>query len=224
MNIQSSALAFVTAAFVGSAADASTVTSFHLKLRYEGTYYSDGWIVQDDAEEGESWESFDYIQADAYHLDLPVYDPKLQPGDKTSFKATLTIPDDPNQYIDYFDNGGRASHCTLGHLDCSSGVTSTSPTSILWGEYQSLSFRPEIGSNLSFLYNLDYTGSTVSLDWGTAIFHNRWADFTVIDVIHPKRTTVSALAVAPVPLPTAAALLLLSLAALALVRKRRRLI
>lgn len=223
MDIQGWSLAFVTAAFVGSAADASTVTSFHLKLRYEGTYYSDGWIVQDEAEAGESWESFDRIQADGYRLGMPVYDPKLQPGEKTSFKATLTIPDDPDQVIDYFDNGGRASHCKLGHLDCSVGVTSTSPTSILWGEYQSLNFQPVVGSTLSFLYNLDYTGSTLSLDWGTVIFHNRWADFTVTDVIQPKRPTASTLDIAPVPLPAGAALLPLGLAALALVRKRRSL-
>lgn len=223
MAIQDWSLAFVMAAFVGSAADGSTLASFHLKLRYEGTSYSDGWIVQDDGEEGEIWESFGYILADSYHLGLPVYDPKLRPGDKTSFKATLTIPDDHNQYIDDFDNGGRASGCKLGHLDCSSGVTSTSPTSILWGEYQSLSFRPEVGSTLSFLYNLDYTGSTLSLDWGTVIFHNRWADFTVTDVVQSKLTTVSPGDVAPVPPPAGIALLPVGLAALAFVRKRRRL-
>lgn len=225
MITRGSAFFTIVIATMGSAASASTVASYHLELEYRGTYYSNGWIVHHDKDNDENrWESYDYIKADDYHIDLPVYNPSLKIGEKTFFEATLIIPEDHNRYYfsSYgFDNGGRALSCNLGGIDCASGVTSTSLTSLLWGEYQSLSFMPEVGSMLNFVYNLDYTNSTVPLDLGALIFHNRWAEFSVTQVVKSQTATFTDIEMAPVPLPASAALLSFGLGAFAFIRRRR---
>ncbi len=225
MITRGSVFFMIVTAIMGSAVSASTVASYYLELEYRGTHYSDGWIVHRDKKNDEEWwEKYNHIKADEYHVDLPVYNPSLKPGEKTFFEATFLVPEISYSYVRSFgfDNGGRALSCNLGGIDCASGVTSTSFTSLFWGEYQSLSFMPEVGSVLNFVYNLDYTSSTIPLDLGALIFHNRWAEFSVTNVVKSQIDTFTAIDMAPVPLPASAILLPFGLAALAFARKRRR--
>lgn len=201
---------------IGGQANAATMARFDVSLRYEGTKYTD-LTVTDYGTSGPAdptgWldHQFDTLLAEESGLPLPTLRQGLAIGDTVAFRATLAVPDNPEQMIAPFDNGGHALRCNLAGVNCTDGVTGTYHNGdMLFGEYRSLTVDARPGGSLIYLFNNDYWSSE-ALGWGTMTFFNRMAEFTVVSVNQP----------APVPLPMSAGLLGLGMGALALTRRRR---
>lgn len=195
-------------------AEAATIVGVNMKLRYEGTYYDEGFVyVSEYDSEGED-KSFilDNYLADGNDLGIPVLDTDLKIGDKTHLSAKFLVPDDQNQIVDYYDNGGQSLHCHLGNISCGATEVYISDDwlSFAWSEYSSLYSGFKSGDTLRYTFNLGYY-SSLYFDWGWVHFKNRTAVFTLLADAQ----------VAPVPLPETAALLPLGLGALAMMRRRR---
>jgi hypothetical protein len=211
-------LSMAVALGLGSAANAATLVNVNLALRYDGTYYSDGgvWFYDDDENGNPRDFTFDNYLADGNELGISTLNPRLKLGARSNFKATLSVPDDQNQVLGYYDNGGRALSCSIGRVDCGYvGIVNLSASHLSLGiddsMYSSLSSGLSAGSRLYYTFNLGYYSSQ-NFDWGGVYFFNRTAYFTLL-----KDAKIS-----PVPLPASAALLPLGLGALTLMRKRRR--
>lgn len=202
---------------IGGQANAATLARFDIGLRYEGTTYTDLTVTDYGAAgpaDPTGWQDhhFGTLLAEESGLALPTLRPGLSIGDMVAFRATLSVPDDPEDMIAPFDNGGYALRCNLAGVGCTDGVTGTFANGdMLFGEYRSLTVDARPGGTLTYLFNNDYLSSE-SLGWGTMTFFNRMAEFTVVSVNQP----------APVPLPMSAGLLGLGIGALAMTRRRRR--
>ena len=202
-------------------AEAATVVSYDLTMRYEGTTYTDLTVI-DYGSNGDDWQDyyFESLVAEKTSIALPTLREGLKIGTEVVFRALLTVPDDPydyNNWPDYygFDNGGRAIRCEIAGVDCVTGMTATFPEpNILFGEYRSMHFGKRIGDKFYYTFNTGYWSSLL-LDWGRIHFFNRTATFSILSY----NSTVQP---APVPLPASVALLPLGLGAFAMMRKRRK--
>lgn len=202
---------------IGGQANAATLARFDISLRYEGTTYTD-LTVTDYGTAGPvdltGWQDhqFDTLLAEESGLSLPTLRPGLAIGDMVAFRATLAVPDNPEDMIAPFGNGGYALRCNLAGAGCTGSVTGTyHDGDMLFGEYRSLTVDARPGGTLTYLFNNDHLSSG-ELGWGIMTFFNRMADFTVVSVNQP----------APVPLPVSAGLLGLGIGALAMTRRRRQ--
>lgn len=216
MGIKSLCAAIAVAIGIGQAADAATVVNIKMKLRYEGTHYSEGAIVFFDADGNGEPEDlvFDTYLANGNPYGIPTLSPHLEIGDETAFKATILVPP-KDQYLDYYDNGGRAYSCRIGKIECgyvsSVYMNESLSLGINTSQYSSLSSAFFAGGKFYYTFNLGYT-STQNFDWGWVAFRNRTAVFTLLEDAK----------IAPVPLPVSAALLPVGIGAFAIMRKRRK--
>lgn len=206
-------LSLLAACGVASASHAATIVNIEMTLRYEGTFYTDGHIWTD----AEDYTFFDSFLADDDPRGLPTFDPGMKVGDQTTFRASIVLPESTMILARQFDNGGRTQGCQLGHLICGT-VTEVfqSPDGYVlnWGELEGVRFGMQAGQQLTYLFTPEYRGSTLEFNWGTIVYDNRFANFTILDVAQP----------APVPLPMPAMLLPMGLGAFAFLRKRRRMV
>jgi len=127
-------------------AEAATVVSYDLTMRYEGTTYTDLTVI-DYGSNGDDWQDyyFESLVAETTSIALPTLRDGLKIGAEVVFSALLTVPDDPYNYDSWpgaFDNGGRAIRCEIAGTDCVTGLTATFPEqNIGFGEYRSMSRR-----------------------------------------------------------------------------------
>ena len=201
-------------AVCGSSAGAA-VFRYDLDLIYLGTRYTELQLIFSGT--GEEIRKDSYL-ADGNPFGLPVYS-SAGIGDAVSFSGIFYVPDDQDQVLDYFDNGGRAYACVLAGNDCSATVSavraSASSLSFQAGEYVSFVSNLGAGGRLSYTYNLDYMSSGDFAD-GFYVFWDRTAEFAVTSA------SITDLSLAPVPLPASAALLPVGMGAIACLRRRRR--
>jgi len=206
-------LSLLAACGLASASHAATVINIEMTLRYEGTFYTDGHIRTD----AEDYTFFDSFLADGDPRGVPTFDPGMKVGDRTTFRASIVLPEDARTLTRQFDDGGRRQGCQLGPLTCGT-VTEVfqSPDGYVlnWGELEGVSFGTQAGQRLTYLFTPEYRGSTLELSWGTIVYDDRFASFTILDVAQP----------APVPVPMPALLLPAGLGALAFLRRRRRMV
>lgn len=210
MNFRSVIAAAAVAIGVGSAAEAATIVNYDIELRYEGTTFRDvdiGFYNWNMAEV-----HYDEMALEGNPFGIVGRYSHLNIGDVVRFVAEVFYPDDPNELVGMYDNGGRAPVCRLGGLECD--VTYALP-----GE----AFRLDYWDMVS-VYGTTAIGEPFAYEWwgplvepqhtSVVAFYAWWekANFTVLSVVEP----------APVPLPATAALLPLGLGALALLRRRRR--
>lgn len=218
MSIRVLMAAAAVAVGVGQA-EAATVVSYDLTMRYEGTTYTDLTVI-DYGSNGDDWQDyyFESLVAETTSIALPTLRDGLKIGAEVVFSALLTVPDDPYNYDSWpgaFDNGGRAIRCEIAGTDCVTGLTATFPEqNIGFGEYRSMSFGDSVGDKFYYTFNTN-NWSSLLLDWGRIHFFNRTATFSILSY----NSTVQP---APVPLPASVALLPLGLGAFAMMRKRRR--
>lgn len=202
---------------IGQAADAATVKDYDLYLRYEGTSFYN-FVFYD------KWNNYDdtygnyYPAEDPLGLKVPNKNfPGLAVGDIVRFIATIIFPDNPNQLIGQYDNGGRAPVCLVGKTSCTNTEHAVMRGShdgfrIDYSDLISIAGSKQVGSE--FVYSHFYPGNWSSDD-GRWDYYAWYTDayFTVVRIDD---------ALAPVPLPATAALLPLGLGAMALMRRRRR--
>ncbi len=206
-------LLLVAGCGLASASNAATIVNIEMILRYDGTFYTDGYIRTD----AEDYTFFDSFLADDDPRGVPTFDPGMKVGDHTTFRASIVLPESEMMQAHQFDNGGRTQGCQLSHLTCGT-VTEVFQLPdgyvLNWGELEGVSFGMQAGQQLTYLFTPEYRGSTLELNWGTIVYANRFANFTILDVTQP----------APVPVPMPALLLPAGLGAFAFLRKRRRMI
>lgn len=196
------AAAAITAA---AAAPASAATyRYDLKLTYLGTTYYDlqGSVPID--EWNDIYVAEDRFLADGNSYGLPVLNPRLNPGDQTSFSAELYTPDGPDVYVGSdFGNGGKAKWCIFAGIVCTEGFSyvRSDETRIMMTYGDDSIFEAgwtEKGS-LTYTFNLGYR-SYLTTDHGSFSFFDRTANFTIDEV--------SVRDVSSVPVPASGALLL----------------
>lgn len=218
MNIGKMIAAAAVAAGIGSVAEASTVVDYDLYLRYEGTSFIDFWAFNQSSDQEHAVSS--YPVEDPLGLDVPNKKfPGLAVGDIVRFIATVIFPDNPNQVITQYGNGGSAPICSIGKVSCTN-TEYTYLQSIHGGDGFVLNYsdtigitgNDQVGSTLT--YSHYYTGHWSSDDsqWSYYAWDSH-AKFTVVRIVDTP---------APVPLPATAALLPMGIGALALMRRRRR--
>ncbi|GHG11266.1 VPLPA-CTERM sorting domain-containing protein [Paracoccus aerius] len=210
--------AAVVAVGVGQAEAATyTAVDYDLYLRYEGTAFSD-LVAYDQWDLDNTYSSPYYPAEDPLNLDISnKMFPSLAIGDIVRFIATIVFPEDPDQLLGQYDNGGRAPVCAIGKTSCTN-TTEAYPK----GPYDAFDIRysdlimitgsTQVGS--AFTYNQAYPGDWASDDgrWSYHAWYSA-AKFTVVEIVDTP---------APVPLPATAALLPLGIGALATMRKRRK--
>lgn len=233
MSIRAFFAAIIFTVGLGGAASAATVYNISMKLKYEGTFYTDGqvYFYEPDADGNERGFEFDRYLADGNALGIPVLNEKLKIGKNTKFSAEVSVPDEPSECLDYYcyDNGGRTENCIIAGVDCGYVSTVYLNDQLSFGidgsSYSSLSSGLKAGQSLSYTFNLGYF-SSLDIDGGGVNFFNRTARFTLLKdakiVPLRERTLAATFDPAPVPLPATAALLPLGIGALAMMRKRRR--
>lgn len=207
-------MAAVAAAGVASAADAATVVSYDIDLRYEGTTYLDVTFSPWDAD-------LEDVHLDVMPLEGNTFGATgryghLSVGSIVKFVAEVIYTEDPfdtDTWLGIFDNGGRTLSCTLAGVSCGQII---------------MAFP---GPTFS-LYDWDMTGIEGSLIYGDSFSHWFWgpevpnqylpggifyawfetAYFSVVAVNQP----------APVPLPAGALLLPAALAGFGLMHRRKK--
>lgn len=196
------AAAAITAA---AAAPASAATyRYDLKLTYLGTTYYDlqGAVPID--ERNDDYVAEDSFLADGNSYGLPVLNPRLNPGDQTSFSAALYTPDGPDVLDDSgFGNGGQVKWCVLAGIICTEGFNYVRSD---LAEIRLRSWDTELldaglveGGLLTYTFNLGYR-SFLTTEIGSFDFKDRTANFTIDEV--------SVRDVSSVPVPASGALLL----------------
>lgn len=220
MSIKSICLGLVLAAGIGAAqSEAATTRSYDLYLRYEGTVFTD-YVFYDRWNNHDDYSGGYYPLEDPLGLDVPNQKFRgLAVGDIVRFIATIISPDNPNQVVTQYGNGGRAPVCSIGKTSCTNTEWASLGGSddafdIRYSDLIFISGSKQIGS--TFTYSHYYPGSWTSDDgrWDYYAWYTD-AKFTVVQTVDTP---------APVPLPATAALLPLGVGALALMRRRRRLL
>lgn len=220
MGIRSLCAAAAVAVGVGQA-EAATTVDYDLWLRYEGTDFLGLEYFEPEGEEV-------YSDVDLYRVDYtsgftPLEFGDLLIGDIIRFVATVIYPDDPDEWINSYDNGGTAPVCSIGTYDCTN-TTLTDPDNNggirLAASYGDRDFfgLPELGGTFEYFhfanpYAEGPDGLPYQITADGRYYYTTWdeiAHFTVV----PEP--------APVPLPATAALLPIGIGALALMRRRRR--
>lgn len=195
-------------------AEAATYTTvnYDLYLRYEGSVFTDFTAI--DLASGREYSSPGYPIEDPLGLNVPNKKfPSVAVGDIVRFIATVIFPDDPNEVVGQYGNGGSAPFCSVAGVSCvnTEYTRRTGPYGfdLKYSDQFAISGNAQVGS--AFTYSHYYTGDWFSNDG--RMWYYAWdsqAVFTVVDTP------------APVPLPATAALLPLGIGALALMRRRRR--
>ena len=222
MYINLLAAVAVTSVMAGQAGAATyTVAEYDMQIRYEGTGFTDAYILSlydldvDTIFEGDIALGDTTFGFESYLFGKP------QVGTVFQFQFKVVHPHEPIEEL-FYGNGGRAPVCQLGPWDC----TNVNNTNIN-------------GNHISFAWE-DAFSSSVHLTKGSVISINFWSEFASHNGPFPfflsedglygydywdeysQFTILDIKDLAPVPLPSAIALLPLSLGALAFMRKRRR--
>ena len=207
------ALAVAAAMTIGISQADAAVVKYDIDLRYLGTTFRDVIIyVNNPAQDVFVTET---MGLEGNPFGITGMQSGLTYGQTVKFTAEVHFPENQDEWISAYDNGGRAYNCMLGNASCDS-IT------------QAYQWEDSIGlfydDSLDFVGELKVGGKFTNRSWRPWVqdryewgsFYAEWetAEFEVLKINQPQP--------APVPLPATAALLPLGVGALAVLRKRRK--
>lgn len=209
MSLRTFCLGLVAALGLGQACAAATTVNHDLRLRYDGTSFTEASVYQRSSDltlfEGTigPWDYDWGFEGFFNHLPL---------GAIVPFKATILYPDEPFTWVSngsgFLDNGGRVQACSFTGPLCNATWTQRRGDDFRFG-YDDAAGFDKIGNQIRYSF------------WGRA-----FRDIDPAEDIRREyefQTVHFTVLPAPVPLPASIALIPMGIGALALLRRRRRL-